>query len=44
MAEPSPEEKGKRVLMGVGTIAYLIVMGVLLWIYRGRILKRMGLH
>ena len=44
VAEPSPEEKGKRVLMGVGTIAYLIVMGVLLWIYRGRILKRMGLH
>jgi len=44
VAEPSPEEKGKRVLMGVGTIVYLIVMGVLLWIYRGRILKRMGLH
>jgi len=44
VAEPSPEEKGKRVFMGVGTIAYLIVMGVLLWIYRGRILKRMGLH
>ncbi|MFN3947528.1 MAG: cytochrome c1 [Aquificaceae bacterium] len=44
VAEPSPEEKSKRVLMGVGTIAYLIVMGILLWVYRGRILKKMGLH
>ncbi|WPM32385.1 c-type cytochrome [Hydrogenobacter sp. T-2] len=44
VAEPPPEEKNKRVLMGVGTIAYLVVMGVLLWIWRGRILKRMGLH
>lgn len=44
VAEPSPEEKNKRVLMGVGTIAYLIVMGILIWIYRGRVLKRMGLH
>ncbi|MFN7065420.1 MAG: cytochrome c1 [Aquificaceae bacterium] len=44
VAEPSPEEKSKRTLMGVGTIAYLIVMGILLWIYRGRVLKRIGLH
>ncbi|MCS7171082.1 MAG: c-type cytochrome [Aquificaceae bacterium] len=44
VAEPSPEEKNKRFLMGVGTIAYLIVMGVLLWLLRTRILKSMGLH
>lgn len=44
VAEPSPEEKSKRVLMGVGTIAYLIVMGILLWVYRGKVLKRIGLH
>ncbi|MDW8066354.1 MAG: c-type cytochrome [Aquificaceae bacterium] len=44
VAEPSPEEKNKRTLMGVGTIAYLIVMGVLLWLWRGRILRKMGLH
>ncbi|MCS6957372.1 MAG: c-type cytochrome [Aquificaceae bacterium] len=44
VAEPSPEEKNKRMLMGVGTIAYLIVMGVLLWLWRGRILRKMGLH
>lgn len=44
VAEPSPEEKSKRTLMGVGTIAYLVVMGVLIWLWRGKILKKMGLH
>lgn len=44
VAEPSPEEKNKRVLMGIGTIAYLIVMGLLIWAWRGKLLKRMGLH
>lgn len=44
VAEPAPEEKSKRFLMGVGTIAYLIIMGILIWIYRGRVLKKMGLH
>ncbi len=44
VSEPSPEEKNKRVLMGVGTIAYLIVMGILIWIWRGRVLKKIGLH
>ncbi|MCS7262018.1 MAG: c-type cytochrome [Aquificaceae bacterium] len=44
VAEPPPEEKSKRVLMGVGTIAYLVVMGVLIWLWRSRVLKRMGLH
>lgn len=44
VAEPTPEEKSKRFLMGVGTIAYLIIMGILIWIYRGRVLKKMGLH
>ena len=44
VSEPSPQEKAKRTLMGVFTIAYLIVMGVLIWVWRGRILKRMGLH
>lgn len=44
VSEPSPQEKVKRTLMGIFTIAYLIVMGVLIWVWRGRILKRMGLH
>ena len=44
VSEPSPQEKAKRTLMGVFTIAYLIVMGVLIWVWRGRLLKRMGLH
>ncbi|MEN3027982.1 MAG: c-type cytochrome [Aquificaceae bacterium] len=44
VSEPTPEEKSKRVLMGVGTIAYLVVMGILLWLWKGKILKRMGLH
>lgn len=44
VSEPSPQEKAKRTLMGVFTIAYLIVMGVLMWVWRGRLLKRMGLH
>jgi ubiquinol-cytochrome c reductase cytochrome c1 subunit len=28
----------------VVTIGYLIVMGVLIWLWRDRILKKMGLH
>lgn len=44
VAEPPPEEKNKRTLMGIGVIAYLVVMGVLLWLWRGKILKRIGLH
>jgi len=44
VAEPPPEEKRKRTLMGVGTIAYLVVMGILIWLWRARILKKMGLH
>ncbi len=44
VSEPSSSEKAKRTLMGIGTIAYLVVMGVLIWIWRSRILKRMGLH
>ncbi|WP_448588369.1 cytochrome c1 [Thermocrinis sp.] len=44
VSEPPPEEKTKRTLMGVITIGYFIIMGVLLWLWRGRILKKMGLH
>jgi ubiquinol-cytochrome c reductase cytochrome c1 subunit len=44
VSEPSPAEKAKRNIMGVVTIGYLIVMGILIWIWRERILKRMGLH
>ena len=44
VSEPSPEEKAKRNLMGIITIGYLVVMGVLIWLWRAKILKRMGLH
>jgi ubiquinol-cytochrome c reductase cytochrome c1 subunit len=44
VSEPPPEEKAKRNIMGVVTIGYLIVMGILIWLWRGRLLKRMGLH
>jgi ubiquinol-cytochrome c reductase cytochrome c1 subunit len=44
VAEPPPQEKAKRNLMGVVTIGYFIVMGILIWLWRGRILKKMGLH
>jgi len=40
--EPPPGEKAKRALMGVVTIGYFIAMGALLWIYRKRILAKMG--
>lgn len=44
VSEPPPSEKAKRTLMGIATIAYLVVMGVLIWVWRAKILKRMGLH
>jgi len=44
VSEPSPEEKAKRNLMGIITIGYLVVMGVLIWLWRAKILKKMGLH
>jgi ubiquinol-cytochrome c reductase cytochrome c1 subunit len=44
VSEPPPQEKAKRNIMGVVTIGYLIVMGILIWLWRDRILKRMGLH
>jgi len=44
VSEPPPQEKAKRNIMGVVTIGYLIVMGILIWLWRGRVLKRMGLH
>ncbi len=40
--EPPPEEKAKRTLMGLVTIGYFVVMGFLLWVYRKRLLSRMG--
>jgi ubiquinol-cytochrome c reductase cytochrome c1 subunit len=44
VSEPPPEEKAKRNIMGVVTIVYFIVMGILIWLWRDRILKKMGLH
>jgi ubiquinol-cytochrome c reductase cytochrome c1 subunit len=44
VSEPPPQEKAKRNIMGVVTIGYLIVMGILIWLWRDRILKKMGLH
>jgi hypothetical protein len=44
VSEPPPQEKAKRNIMGVVTIGYFIVMGILIWLWRDRILKRMGLH
>jgi ubiquinol-cytochrome c reductase cytochrome c1 subunit len=44
VSEPPPEEKAKRNLMGIVTIGYFIVMGILIWLWRDRILKKMGLH
>ncbi|MCC6063295.1 MAG: c-type cytochrome [Thermocrinis sp.] len=44
VSEPPPQEKAKRNIMGVVTIGYLIVMGILIWLWRARILKKMGLH
>ncbi|SHK55628.1 cytochrome c1 [Thermocrinis minervae] len=44
VSEPDPAEKNKRALMGVFTIGYLILMGLLLWIWRKKLLEKMGLH
>lgn len=44
VSEPPPQEKAKRVVMGVATIGYFILMGVLLYVWRERLLKKMGLH
>ncbi len=40
--EPPPGEKAKRTLMGIVTIAYFIGVGALLWVYRKRLLAKMG--
>ncbi len=40
--DPPPAEKVKRTLMGVVTIGYFVVMGFLLWIYRKKLLAKMG--
>ncbi|MFN3814325.1 MAG: cytochrome c1 [Aquificaceae bacterium] len=44
VSKPSPAEKIKRGIMGIGVIAYLIIMGLVLWVWRESLLKRMGLH
>ena len=44
VSEPSPQEKTKRTIMGVGTIAYLVVMGALLYLWRKKKVKEMGLE
>ncbi len=43
VSEPSPQEKNKRTLMGFITIGYLIFMGILLFLWRKKKLKEMGL-
>ncbi|WP_029552262.1 cytochrome c1 [Thermocrinis jamiesonii] len=44
VSEPPPEEKTKRTLMGIVTIGYFVIMGILIWLWRDRLLKKMGLH
>lgn len=41
---PSPAEASRRFEMGVITIAFLIALGIVIYIYRGRLLNKMGLH
>lgn len=43
VAEPPPEEKNKRTLMGIGTISYFVVMGILFYLWWKREVKKMGL-
>lgn len=42
--KPSPAEQTKRFEMGVFTIAFLISFGVVILIYRKRLVDKMGLH
>jgi len=42
VSEPPPAEKAKRKLMGVVTIGYFVVMGFLLWMWRKKLLSKMG--
>ncbi len=44
VSEPPPSEKAKRTVMGVVTVGYFVIMGVILWFYRKRLLEKMGLH
>ena len=41
---PPPEEQSKRTVMGIVVIGYFILMGLLIWIYRHRLLKLLGYH
>ncbi len=43
VSEPSPSEKAKRLVMGVATVGYFILMGFILWFYRKRVLEKMGM-
>lgn len=43
VSEPNPQEKNKRTLMGVVTVGYLIIMGILLYLWRKKKVKEMGL-
>lgn len=40
--EPQGGEAKKRSLMGIVTVGYFVVMGILLWLYRKRLLAKMG--
>ncbi len=42
VAEPSPGEKAKRTVMGIVVIAYFVAMGLLLWVWRKKLLEKMG--
>lgn len=42
VSEPSKAEKAKRTVMGIVVIAYFVAMGVLLWIWRKKLLAKMG--
>ncbi len=42
--EPSPAEQTRRFEMGVVTLVFLILFGIAIYIYRGRLLDKMGLH
>jgi ubiquinol-cytochrome c reductase cytochrome c1 subunit len=41
---PTPAEQTRRFEMGVVTLTFLILFGIAIYIYRGRLLDKMGLH
>jgi len=41
---PTPAEQTRRFEMGIVTLAFLILFGIAIYIRRGRLLDKMGLH